>query len=162
LLLAGLTALDASAQSPPAPVAPIATSATNHFTDNDDGTVTDSLTGLVWLKNANCAGVEKTWSDALAWVATLASGSCGLTDGSVAGQWRLPNRHELQSLIDYTRSNPALPAGHPFTGIQSDNYWSSTNAPNADNAWYVDLYGGGVLVFDKIYDYFVWPVRGGL
>jgi hypothetical protein len=24
------------------------------FTDNSDGTVTDNLTGLIWLKNANC------------------------------------------------------------------------------------------------------------
>ncbi|HXE98165.1 MAG TPA: hypothetical protein VN642_17305, partial [Dongiaceae bacterium] len=25
------------------------------FTDNADGTVTDNLTGLIWLKNARCA-----------------------------------------------------------------------------------------------------------
>ena len=30
------------------------------FTDNADGTVTDNLTGLIWLKNANCPKVSKT------------------------------------------------------------------------------------------------------
>ena len=34
------------------------------FTDNTNGTVTDNLTGLIWLKNANCFG-EKSWSAAL-------------------------------------------------------------------------------------------------
>ncbi len=28
------------------------------FKDNNNGTVTDNLTGLIWLKNANCFGVE--------------------------------------------------------------------------------------------------------
>ena len=38
----------------------------------------------------------------------LKSGQCGLTDGSVAGNWRLPNVKELQSLIDFAYSKPAL------------------------------------------------------
>ncbi len=33
------------------------------FTDNSDGTVTDNLTGLTWLKNANCAGVTRGLAD---------------------------------------------------------------------------------------------------
>lgn len=36
-------------------------------------------------------------------------------------QWRLPNVRELQSLIDYGEYNPALPTGHPFTGVASSN-----------------------------------------
>ncbi|MGQ9500071.1 MAG: hypothetical protein ACUVQ6_06945, partial [Dissulfurimicrobium sp.] len=53
------------------------------FTDNNDGTVTDNLTGLVWLKDANCFG-QKTWANALNEANTLASGTCGLSDGSTA------------------------------------------------------------------------------
>ena len=48
------------------------------------GTVTDNLTRLIWLKNANAFGV-RTWEQALSDANTLASGSAGLTDGSVAG-----------------------------------------------------------------------------
>ena len=33
----------------------------------------------------------------------LNSGECGLSDGSVEGDWRLPNVREMQSLIDYGR-----------------------------------------------------------
>jgi hypothetical protein len=132
------------------------------FTDNANGTVTDNLTGLVWLKNANCAG-QKTWSDALAGAAALASGSCGLTDGSTVGQWRLPTIKELNSLVNAGAIDPALPAGHPFTGVQSSNYWSSTAyAPLADYAWVVRLDVGFVDEGHKTNGIFVWPVRGGL
>ena len=73
------------------------------FTDNGDGTVTDNLTALIWLKNASCYG--SNWASALNFANTLASGSCGLSDGSIAGQWRLPNVNELHSLVDLTQLN---------------------------------------------------------
>ncbi|MBZ4193591.1 MAG: DUF1566 domain-containing protein [Candidatus Contendobacter sp.] len=163
-LLLGLAALELAA-APPAPVAPIVTSAATRFTDNSNGTVTDSITGLIWLKNAHCATVSpKTWAAALTAVAALASPSCGLSDGSTAGQWRLPSRNELQSLIDYTtRSDPALPTGHPFTGVQSNYYWSSTTyAPSTGIAWGVYLNVGNVHADFKTLTNSVWPVRGGL
>ena len=75
------------------------------FTDNSNGTVTDNLTGLIWLKNANCFGTQ-TWANALSAANTLNSGECGLTDGSAEGDWRLPNVREQQSLIDYGRFQP--------------------------------------------------------
>jgi len=52
------------------------------FTDNANGTVTDNLTGLVWLKNANCLQVMRGWSTALSDANNLANGACGLSDGS--------------------------------------------------------------------------------
>lgn len=88
------------------------------FTDNLDGTVTDNLTGLIWLKNANCDGLKR-WGEALSNCNGLENGDCDLSDGSSAGDWRLPNINELHSLVDPTQSNPALPDGHPFTGVQS-------------------------------------------
>ncbi|MBF0396994.1 MAG: DUF1566 domain-containing protein, partial [Desulfobacterales bacterium] len=95
------------------------------FTDNGNGTVTDNNTGLIWLKNISCFGAM-TWGQGVSSCNNLFSGSCGLTDGSQAGDWRLPNIKELESLIDYGRTNPALPNGHPFIGVQSDKYWTST------------------------------------
>ena len=129
------------------------------FTDNSNGTVTDNLTGLVWLKDASCIYID--WTSALSSVATLASGSCGLADSSVAGQWRLPTVKELSSLVNAGAANPALPAGHPFLGVQPTNYWSSTtSAQNTSNAWGVNLYNGSVNSNNKN-NAFVWPVRGG-
>ncbi|MEO5330685.1 MAG: DUF1566 domain-containing protein [Magnetococcus sp. YQC-5] len=131
------------------------------FKDNGNGTVTDNLTGLIWLKNANCFN-EQTWDNALAKANTLASGACGLSDGSGAGDWRLPNRKELRSLVDYGRIDPALPTGHPFVGAQSDGYWSSTTrADGTSRAWLVYLSYGDVGVNGKTTTYYVWPIRGG-
>jgi hypothetical protein len=96
------------------------------FTDNLDGTVTDHLSGLIWLKNAGC--FESTdWATALADANKLASGSCGLTDNSSAGQWRMPNANELESLVDVSQVNPAISANSPFTQVNlTQAYWSST------------------------------------
>jgi len=130
------------------------------FTDNSDGTVTDNLTGLVWLKNANCFG-PTYWADALDKANRLSSSACGLTDGSGAGDWRLPNRTELMSLIDWSQpssggSDRALPVGYNsfFTGVQSYYYWSSS-------AWFVYMYVGFVVYGSKGNGYYVWPVRAG-
>ncbi|HEY5974452.1 MAG TPA: DUF1566 domain-containing protein, partial [Geobacteraceae bacterium] len=68
------------------------------FTGNGDGTITDNLTGLVWLANADCFGARE-WATAIGSANALANGACGLTDGSLAGQWRLPNKNELTSLL---------------------------------------------------------------
>ena len=142
-----------------------------HFTDNADGTVTDNLTGLIWLKNANCANAIKSWFDALTYCNTLNSGECGLTDDSVEGDWRLPNVKELQSLIHYGFYSPALPntagtgqwtPGDPFTNVQSFYYWSSTTYVSAtNNAWYVQMINGVVAFRWKINGNYVWPVRAG-
>ncbi|MBF0495285.1 MAG: DUF1566 domain-containing protein [Deltaproteobacteria bacterium] len=139
------------------------------FTDNGNGSVTDNLTGLIWLKNANCFPGESNegldWFKALAAANALASGSCGLTDGSHAGDWRLPNVNELQSLTDYNPFNPTLPTGHPFVGVQLEGYpyWSSTICVNyTGNAWDVSMSNGAVSPFGDInYGQPVWPVRGG-
>ncbi|NCC26174.1 MAG: DUF1566 domain-containing protein [Deltaproteobacteria bacterium] len=105
------------------------------FTDNGNGTVTDNLTELVWLKNANCAGVNRDWSTALSDITSLNTdgrmngNSCGDTSNGGVHQtnWRLPNIRELLSLIDYGRASPALPSGRPFQNFPSPAlYWSST------------------------------------
>ena len=137
------------------------------FTDNGDGTVTDNLTGLIWLKDANCFGL-RTWDDALSDCNELVNGSCSLTDGSRAGDWRLPNYRELFSLINAEAFDPddifepALPIGHPFTNVESFYYWSSTtNAQSNEIAWDVYMPTGSVYYDSKGNIYYVWPVRGG-
>ena len=117
----------------------------SRFTDHGDGTVSDSLTGLTWLKNAGCLA-PAVWTTALTEVNGLANGACGLSDGSKAGDWRLPNIVELESMIDASASNPALPASNPFTGTSGAIYWSSTayygGQEGTTNAWAVRLADG--------------------
>jgi hypothetical protein len=154
------------------------------FTDNRYGTVTDNKTGLIWLKNANCPGAL-TWVDALRAIDALnlavhiGGDLCG--DGGFGHfpvhhtDWRLPNRFEMESLLDLAYVNPAIsntdgttgPCGAaggdcPFTGIQNGWYWtSSTSGPMWASAWCVDLASGGVYNLGKTLSYYVWPVRGG-
>ena len=143
------------------------------FTDNTDGTVTDTLTGLIWLKDAACMG-SGTWSDALTQVGSLNSGAnfhCGNYTAGTFSDWRLPNVREMQSLVHYGFFNPAVPdtagtgqwlEGDPFTGVQSSFYWSSTTFANySDVAWRVNLYYGRVDDGGKAGTFYVWPVRGG-
>lgn len=131
------------------------------FTENSNGTVTDNLSGLVWLKNADCFGAQ-AWATAIASASNLANGTCGLSDGSTAGQWRLPSIRELGGLMDASRSFPALPAGYPFTSFQSNNYWSGTTlAANTGYAWIVYLGSGSVSYIVKTDSLYFWPVRSG-
>ncbi len=130
------------------------------FTDNLDGTITDHLTGLIWLKDANCFG-ERTWAEALSDCNGLADTACGLSDGSRPGAWRLPNAKELLSLIDYGSALPALPSGHPFANVEG-TYWSSTNNVNYNYmTWRVSLISGSMSYDPKDDVFYVLPVRGG-
>jgi len=140
------------------------------FKDNRDGTVLDVLTGLIWLKNANCFWT-KTWQEALNAANTLAPPACGLTDKSRVGDWRLPNINELRSLIDYGFDGPALSnaagrgqwqEGDAFFGVVQAFYWSSSSyPPNPGWAWVVYLKDGLALQFSKDTYTLMWPVRGG-
>ena len=143
------------------------------FTDNNDGTVTDNLTRLVWLKNADCLGLGN-WYQALIFSNELeaTNSNCGLNDGSAIGDWRLPNRNELLSLVDINYENPydpnfhwhgALPQGHPFIIRPSTNYWtSSTSSYNfGATAWVIFMSSDGALSQDGKSNTpnGVWPVR---
>ena len=107
-----------------------------------NGTVTDLCTGLIWLKNMGCAPAQGLAAH-MVWAANLANGQCNLTDGSQAGQWRLPTLPELTSLLDYSHNSipDVLPLGHPFTNVQTLSYWSST-AQSSSYGWGVRLGNG--------------------
>lgn len=120
-------------------------------------TAVDRLTGLVWPLDANPAEFPLTWSEALAHVADRNQAQAlGHAD------WRLPNRRELLSLIDYQAKKPALPADHPFRNVVFGWYWTSTSAAiHPGYAWYVHLEGARTFYGRKDQYFLTWPVRGG-
>jgi hypothetical protein len=138
------------------------------FVDNQNGTVTDNLTGLIWLKNASCF-TPAVWATAIADANQLASGQCGLTDGSKAGDWRLPNLVEFESAIDVSVSNPALTAGSPFTNAANILYWTSTGYYGGElgtaTAWAIGMSDGRYINdnatnLKTVSQNGVWAVKG--
>lgn len=137
---------------------------------NPDGTVPvtatcvlDNLTGLMWPRDVSPDPYETgNWSYALARANDLSL--CGYED------WRLPNKREILSLLDFSQFEPALPPGHPFLNAAypgfSDYHATSTTYPALTGRVYeVDLGGSEwFLVQDQVKDtpwFYVMPVRGG-
>ncbi len=108
--------------------------ALNNFVDNDDSTITDNATELMWHQDDNLD--ETNWDSAIAYCE--ASELAGYTD------WKLPDAKELQSLVDYSRSpdttsSPAINAIFNSTQITNEAgesdygfYWSSTTHASSD------------------------------
>ena len=148
--------------------------------DNGDETATSKLTGLTWLRDANCMATHYpefdndgdiggdgmvTWQHALDFIAGINNETYPLC-GAGHTDWRLPSVKELQSLIDFSRSDPALGFVVVFFGIvhnvQNSYYWSSTTSLNyASHAWIMNMVHGYIIIDDKPSEHYVWPVRGG-
>lgn len=110
------------------------------FTDNGDGTVTDSTTGLTWQQRDD--GERRTWAEAMDYAAAL----------DLAGHQdrRLPTREELQSIVDYGRYAPAIDPVH-FPDTASDYYWSSSDyADSTSYAWIINFGDGYVNSYNKV------------
>jgi hypothetical protein len=136
---------------------------TPRFSDKSNGTVSDNLTGLIWLKDPNCFNAPLSWSVALASAKSLATGSCGLTDGSVTGDWRLPNRKELLSLVNRQQAdNSAWLNSSGFANVKADTYWSSSTSANDTRFAWILKFSDGTMDFGNRSSslYLVWPVRG--
>jgi hypothetical protein len=123
----------------------------DRFVDNQNGTVTDTVTCLQWQQAT--AG-SMNWEGALAYAENLSL--AGYTD------WRLPNINELTSIVDYSRIDPAVdPAAFP--GTVSSSYWTSTTslALMTYYAWAVNFSSGfNYYDIDKNGNISVRAVRG--
>ena len=151
------------------------TERTGSFVDNDDGTVTDSATGLMWEKLSDDGTIHDrdnlyTWYEAFTEKIAALNGSggfAGFTD------WRMPTVTELQSIVNYGDTGPSAysefstscAASCTVTTCsctQSFYYWSSTTYQlTPADAWLVNFNVGFVDVGSKAVDGHVRAVRGG-
>jgi hypothetical protein len=130
----------------------------DRYVDNQDGTVTDTCTGLMWQKEtADVSGNGSVGDeDNLPWQNALQY--CETLDFVGHSDWRLPNVGELQSIVDYGRS---YPSSDPIFGAESGWYWSSsTYVVYPSLAWYIYFGDGGVYGGGKGNGYYVRAVRG--
>ncbi|NVC62384.1 DUF1566 domain-containing protein [Vibrio sp. 05-20-BW147] len=124
-----------------------ATTPSADFSDNGDGTVTHHTTGLIWQRcslgqswdGADCTGEATvfSWPEALA--AAAQHSLAGFSD------WRLPNKNELASIVEYRCWEPAI-NNQQFPNTPSDWYWSSS--PVVDDSyvvWNVRFWAGSVF-----------------
>jgi uncharacterized repeat protein (TIGR01451 family) len=149
------------------------------FTDNGDGTLTDNLTGLIWLQDANCIATQYPgfdndgsagdgavlWQHALDFVAGINDGTypnCGAghTD------WRLGNINELGTLTHFGVNQLWIwLMNQGFINVEPSYYWSSTTSAAASHwAWTLEILTANSLRTEadkRIGGYiYVWPVRG--
>ena len=129
---------------------------TNDYVDNKNGTVTDRASGLMWQQSDD--GVKRDWPGALSY--------CSNQRYAGYEDWRLPNIKELQSIVDYTRHDPAIDERFLRQSDRNAWFWSSTthgdNVRQADYICFgkctsigsVDVHGAGAQRSD--------PKRRGL
>lgn len=153
----------------------------------------DNVTGLTWEVKTGDGSIHDrdntfTWCDRNPDTNGGSQGTCGTGTGDAAtdteafikalndnrfggfSDWRLPDRNELQSLVDYSRYEPAVVpilAGNTVFSPEDTPYCSSTTAWSTSDgktyrpfhAWLVDFLGGWVSHNEKFVNYYVRAVR---
>jgi hypothetical protein len=117
------------------------------FKENEDGTVTDMRTGLMWSQSAPATA---TWETALS--------NCETSTTAGYSDWRLPNITELRSISNDHLNNSSLDPMF-FPSAVAQKYWSSTTEHDAQRAWFVNFLSGLVAYDNKTTLNYVIMVR---
>ncbi len=148
-----------------------ASTPTSRFTDNGDGTLVDSVTGLMWKKcsegqsyntaTSGCDGTDVTYS----WQEALQRASAANSGGGFAGHtdWRLPDIKELNSIVERQCINPAINLDI-FPATSSWQFWSASpyaDASVTDGAWLISFDDGHYGIGNKSNGPVARLVRGG-
>ncbi len=146
-------ALGVCVEDPATPLLPA------QLVDIGDGTLEDVATGLRWLRRPACAetiggiarpGGALPFLEAKNWIGALASGACGLSDGSGPATWRLPSERELLGLVGAS--------GAAFEAAPAGAAWSSLE-PCTTSTVTIDPFIGEVAEHPKGEALPSWPVR---
>ena len=140
----------------------------NRFVDCGNGTVTDQVTGLIWLQETICLGVAyyTAYNERAASLGEGTDPDCNLTDGSCPGDWRLATKEEWEVIFSQAQTNGCSHPDFVFPDTEGlgcwaegdvfhdvthfFGYWTSTTADDAPGAaWYGDINFGGVSKTSK-------------
>ena len=145
-----------------------------------NGTIRDNVSGLIWMKNANCMG-KQNWHYAKYAAEVIYDGrmvngqiaDCGLSDGSQAGDWMVPWTDtweafmtdaygDLPPALHNTVGNGQWTQGDAFVDVQADGYWTAKPSPNNPEEWAMvaNMIQGEVFTDWKVSGrHYVWLVR---
>lgn len=125
----------------------------SNLIDNNDGTVTDATTGLMWQQvDANATAMD--WEAALNY--------CEALELTGFDDWRLPNAKELLSISDFQEYDSAIDQTLFPNTQRRGQYWSSTTyADTTSRAWGINIGHGGNCSPEKSAIHYVRAVRGG-
>ena len=130
--------------------------------------VRDNETGLIWEVKQKLDGVKNydnpnDADNTYTWAESNKKFIDALNTAHLGGfsDWRLPTIDELKTLIDISKTKPAINTDY-FPNTQSSFYWSSTTfAGNTPNAWGVHFFYGYDSNYNSLSSYYVRAVRGG-
>jgi len=137
--------------------------------DNGDGTVIDTATGLMWMKNANNG--QMTWDDAMSWAQNLLFAgykNWRLPSGLNRGDGQLCNSQPMGTNCPDTEFGTLyfdygiydLLNSGVFQNVVQVVYWTSTEFPDdTDQAMSQDMNDGGQNPGPKVRTHYVWAVR---
>jgi len=147
--------------------------------------VRDNVTQRIWEVKTNTTGLHNT-SNTYTWYdtnpatngganGTINGGSCtgsscdtqgfkaAVNQASLCGynDWRVPTVSELQGIVNYNRSSPAIDTTF-FPNTRNSSFWSASPRTNfTNNAWTVSFSNGSVGVNVRSILQGVRLVRGG-
>ena len=139
----------------------------NRYSDNGDGTVTDTYTNLIWMRcslgqdwNSSSGACDEAASS-FSWSGAL--NQARKSSYAEYDDWRLPNVKELTSLLKHTSSYPSINSTI-FPNMPTDdgtNFWTSTPSVSTDSySWLVDFYDyTGDTANNRVQEYYVRLVR---
>ena len=107
-----------------------------------NGTVYDTKSKLTWQRTVS--STTYTWADAKTY--------CAGVGASLGGTgWRLPTLKELQTIVDYSQSNPSIDST-AFPSTPAAWFWSSSPlAGSSSDAWVV-AFNAGYAYYDVVSD----------
>lgn len=123
------------------------TTPTERFVINNDGTVSDSKTGLMWqtcsygqtynatTQSCDNTALKVTWQEALRAAVN--------NDVAEHSDWQVPNIKELASILEHSCVTPSINQT-VFLGNKSENYWTSTSGISNKTATWVYQFDKGL------------------
>ncbi len=109
------------------------TSFAGSLLDNNNGTVTDLASGLIWQQSTDPTSL--TWDNAITY--------CGNLNLASSNSWRLPMVKELSSIVDVRITNPSIDT-NVFPDTISTYYWAANEDSNDNTkAW--------IVLFDSVF-----------